>query len=294
MDRQKANSSLSSVKNRLQCVRGLLCVALLIVAGGCVEKTYTDRMKTTVEFYTHMDKLNRNLQPEWAGTGYKIRVPVGFDFVPPPEPKPVDPENPEPKKEPVKIEELHDPRQPEFLGFRLPGLVAAWQKDVNVDLVSGAAGGSTESVVKKAHFFLLSNTTLFSVPPDSPNRIEPLKFYEYLTNTLIADIATPVKEEDWRVEDYPTDSQLVPKLSYRAAMLSPERLLEGTKMTFKISIHAEGSTQTVLLLIYPTETNSTEKLTDRFNYCLETLRVPSEPQQATTPGGGGATKGTAL
>jgi hypothetical protein len=275
----------SSVKSRLPrvCIQSLLCLALLVVVGGCFEKTYTDRMKTTVEFYTHKDKLNRNLLPDWTGTGYKIRVPVGFDFIPPPEPKPVDPENPEPKKGKVKVEELHDPRQPEFLGFRLPGLVAAWQKDVNVDEANG------NSVVKKAHFFLLSNTTLFSVAPDAPGRIEPLKFYDYVANTLIADIMTPVKEDDWREDVYPTDTALVPKVSYRATTLSPERLLEGTKMTFKISIHAEGSTQTVLLLIYPTETSSSERLTDRFNYSLETLRVPSEPQQATSPGGGGGT-----
>ncbi|MDB5389836.1 MAG: hypothetical protein JWM11_5482, partial [Planctomycetaceae bacterium] len=79
-----------------------------------------------------------------------------------------------------------------------------------------------------------------------------------------------------------------------AALLSPERLFEETKMTFRVFVHAEGATQTMLLLIYPTETSSSEKLTDRFNFCVETLKVPSDPQQASTPATTGATAGPSL
>jgi hypothetical protein len=266
------------------------CLTLLVISSGCFEKTYTDRMNTTVKFYEHKDKLNRNLSMEWAGTGYKLRVPLGFEFIPPPEPKQPDPNDPMPpaEKKPEPTEELNDPRQPEFLGFRLPGLIAAWQKDVNVDEANG-------SVVKKAHFYLLSNAPLFSVSPDAPGRIEPVKFHETMSNLLSADIMTPIKEDDWRVEEYPAgDFNLVPKVKYRVAMLSPMRLFEETKMTFRVFIHAEGATQTMLLLIYPTETSSIEKLTDRFNYCVETLKAPADPQQAIAPAGGGAGGGPSL
>jgi len=273
----------------------IACCFVLFTASGCFEKTYTERMKTTEIFYAHKDKLNRNLSPEWVGMGYKIRVPQGFEFIPAPEPKQPDPDDPQttttpvPENSPENSEDLDDPRQPDFLGFRFPGLVAAWQKDVNVD-------GQEGTIVKKARFYLLSNVTLFSVPPDVPGRIEPSKFYEHVTMLLSTDVMKALSQDDWAVEEFPVGGfNLVPKVKYQSATLDPERLFEETKLTFKIYLHAEGATQTLLLIVYPTETSFNEKLTDRFNLCLETLRAPQDAQQAINPAGaGGPTSGPKL
>ena len=259
------------------------CCAVLLTASGCFEKSYSDRMKTTVDFYTHKDKLNKNLTPEWVGPGYRLRVPIGFELIPPPEPKQPDPNQPQAATD--KAEELDDLRQPDFLGFRFPGLIAAWQKDVGVDTENGV-------VAKKARIYLLSNVAMFAVPPDAPDRIEPSKFHERVTHLLTADVMTPLKEDDWRGEDVPVGNfNLVQKVRYQAATLAPERLFEETKLTFKIYLHAENATQTVLLVVYPTETSSNEKLSERLTLTLETLRAPADPQQATSPAGGGNTKG---
>jgi hypothetical protein len=269
--------------NAIGCV--LICCLSLSCLSGCFEKSYTDRMKVTEEFYRHKDRLNRNLLPEWVGGGYKLRVPIGFELIPPPEAKQPDPDNPQPASE--SPEELDDPRQPGFLGFRFPGLVAAWQKDVLVDEAAGPVG-------KKARFYLLSNISLFSVAPDVPGRIDPMKFHEVVTTLLSTDVMTALKEDDWHVEEFPAGVNLVPKVKYQATEMSPERLFEETKLTFKIYLHAEGSTQSILLVVYPTETSSAEKLTERFNFAMETLRAPADPQQAASPAGAGTTAGPAL
>lgn len=283
------------------CVQSVIrfaCLVLLVgVTGGCFEKTYTDRMQKTIKFYEHKDKLNRNLGPEWSGSGYKLRVPLGFEIILPPEPKQPDPNDPQPPMDQkTKVEELNDPRQPEFLNFRLPGLIAAWQKDVNVD----EAG---KSVVKKARFYLLSNGPLFGIAPDVPGRIDPAELHQQVSHKLAENLIdnmqtmTPIviKAEDWREEKYPAGGfDLVPQVAYQSIILSPKNLFEETAMTFKLYLHGTGTTKTVLLLIYPTETSSSEKLAERFDYSFETLKVPSDPQQAASPGGAAPTGGPSL
>src|SRR4051812_21623519 len=99
----------------------LLCLAWLLSAVGCFEKTYADRMQVTVKFYDHLDLLNRNLAPDWIEAGFKLRTPRGFDFIPKPVPPAPDPNDPQPAV-PVKEESLDDTRQPGYLGIKLPGL----------------------------------------------------------------------------------------------------------------------------------------------------------------------------
>lgn len=260
------------------------CLALLLSAVGCFEKTYADRMAVTVKLYEHVDLLNRNLNSEWTEAGFKLRTPLGFDFIPKPVPPPRDPNKPAPL--PGTEEPLDDPRQPGYLGIKLPGMIAAWQKDVSVDEPQA-------TITRKAYIYLLSNTSLFGVPPDQPGRIDPLKFQEHAVNVLAGDLGIQFKEDDWRRETFPPEFKLVPKVTYDTVVFLPDRLFEETKMSFRIFITSQKDIQAMLLLVYPDTTSSSERLSERIPLCLETLQIPAGglttgPAAPGTGGGGGA------
>ena len=258
------------------------CLAWLLTAVGCFEKTYADRMAVTVKLYEHIELLNLNLNPELMDAGFKLRVPLGFEFIPKPVPSPRDPNQPAPA--PGTEEPLDDPRQPGYLGIKLPGLISAWQKDVSVDEPQA-------TTKRKAYIYLLSNLPLFAVPPDQPGRIEPLKFQEHLVNLLAGDLGVQFEEKDWRRESFPPDFKLVPKVTYDSLVFVPERLFEETKMSFKIFITSQKDTQAMLLIVYPDLTSSSERFGERIPLCLETLQLPVSAAvggTTATPGAPGA------
>lgn len=267
------------VLNGTWCLR-LLCVAWLMSAVGCFEKTYADRMAVTVKYYEHLDLLNRNLGADWTEAGFKFKVPRGFDFVPKPVPPAPNPDDPKPT--PVKAEELHDTRQPGYLTIELPGLVAAWEKNVAVDEPNGPA-------TRKAYIYLLSNAALFAVSPDIPGRIDPLKFQGYAINLLAGDLAVEFKETDWHREDFPANFNLVQKVTCDSLVFAPDRMFEETKMSFKVFITSQGDMQAMVLFVYPDSTSANEKLNERMGLSMETLRIPATAAAANAPPPGGAT-----
>ena len=255
------------------------CLAWLLSAVGCFEKIYSDRMEVTKKLYEHIDLLNRNLNPELVDAGFKLRVPLGFEYIPKPVPPPRDPKLPAPV--PGTEEPLDDLRQPGYLGIKLPGLIAAWQKNVSVD--EGQA-----TTTRKAYIYLLSNIPLFAVPPDVPGRIDPGKFQEHTVNLLAGDLGVQFKDEEWRREDYPPAFKLVQKVTYDSLVLLPERLFEETKMSFRIFITSQKETQAMVLIVYPDSTSSLERFGERIPLCLETLQLPASVAASTS-----ATPGTA-
>lgn len=261
------------------CLR-LFCLAWLMSTVGCFEKTYADRLAVTVKFYDHLDLLNRNLGADWVEAGFKLRAPRGFDFVPKPLPPPPDPNDPNAK--PVNPEDVDDTRQPGYLTIELPGMVAAWEKNVAVDEPNGPA-------TRKAYIYLLSNAALFSVAPDLPGRIDPLKFHGYAVNLLAGDLGVEFKEGDWHREDFPVGFNLVQKVTCDSLVFLPERMFEETKMSFKVFITSQGDMQALVLFVYPDSTSASEKLTERINLCMETLRIPANASAASAPPPGGAT-----
>ncbi len=258
----------------------LLCLAWLLSATGCFERTYADRLQKTVKFYDHLDLLNRNLGLEWSEMGFKLRPPRDFTFIPKPVPPVPDPNDPQ--AVPVKEEELDDTRQPGYLGIKLPGLVAAWEKNVTVDESGGTAS-------RKAYIYLLSNASLFAISPDVPGRIDPQKYKEFVVTLLAGDLGVQFKEDEWRREDFPAAFSLVPKVTCDGLTLLPDRMFEETKMSFKIYIASQGDLQSIVLFVYPDSTSANEKLAERIPLSLETLRIPASAAAASAPAPGSPT-----
>ncbi len=260
------------------------CLAWLLSAVGCFEAIYFERMEVTKKLYEHIDLLNRNLSPELQEAGFKLRTPLGFEFIPKPVPPPRDPNVPPPA--PGTEEPLDDLRQPGYLGIKLPGMVAAWSKNVSVDEPQA-------TTTRKAYIYLLSNVSLFSVPAEAPGRIDPLKFQEHTVNLLAGDLGVQFKETDWRREDFPADFKLVQKVTYDTMVFLPDRMFEETKMTFKLFITSQKDTQAILLIVYPDSTSSSEKFTERIPLCLESLQLPASfsPAAPGAPAAGGNAPG---
>lgn len=275
------NQAAGSALPRMWWIR-LGCLAWLLSALGCFEKTYADRMAVTVKLYEHIDLLNRNLNPDWTDGAFRLRTPLGFEFIPKPVPPPRDPNEPAPA--PGSEEPLDDPRQPGYLGIKLPGMIAAWAKTVSVDEPQA-------TTTRKAYIYLLSNVALFGVPAEQPGRIDPLKFQEHTVNLLAGDLGVQFKEEDWRREDFPTDFKLVPKVTYDTMVFLPDRMFEETKMTFRMFITSQKDTQAILLVVYPDLTSSSEKLNERIPLSLETLQLPANAAAASAGAGAPAAGG---
>lgn len=248
-------------------------VILLITAVGCFEKPYTDRMQTTVRLFNYYDDLNRNLQGEANVDNFGIRIPKEFQQVAAPQPPAADPEKAE--AEPPASTGV-DERQPDYLGIQLPGLVATWKKEVQVDDESGRG---------TAYIYLLSNYRLFGVPEGQAGRIEPLKFQEHTVNLLAGDLGVLFKQDDWRREQHPAND-LVQKVTYDALKFLPERPIADQKTVFDMYITSQSDIQAMVLVVYPDLIRPNEKLSERVKLALATLKVPPTAPSLGSPSGG--------
>ena len=260
---------------------GRLGLALLaLTMSGCFEKSYTDRMDTTVRLFNHYDTLNRNLLGESNVDNFRVRVPREFEQIAAPVPV----QAPEPGQQPAAeapAESGVDERQPDYLGIQLLGMTAAWKKTVQTDATEGDGVGT-------AYIYLLSNQRLFSIPEGQPGRIEPLKFQEHMVNLLAGDLGVPFRQEDWRREQYPLAFDLVPKITYDALKFVPERPIADLKTNFDVFISNQGDIQALVLVVYPDLIRPTEKLDERVKLMLGTLKIPSQIPGFGAPVGGGA------
>ena len=122
---------------------GGLAVPLLV---GCGSERYEQRLQETVTYFEYKDRINRELGREWSGQGVSLRPPRQFKLNPLPAP-----ETGEGNQNAVLIDASADPRQPHRLGIELPGLLAAWETEVDADTGDSQFGQS-------AFLYVLSNS----------------------------------------------------------------------------------------------------------------------------------------
>lgn len=252
--------------------RGLIACGIGLVCLGCFDQPYTDRMKTTIELYDHIDTLNRNLGTPVNISGFEFRPPFGFELIPPPEiPAPEPGKENAPPPDPASID---DPRQPEYLGIKLPGLIAAWKKKVQID---------SPPEDREAFIYLLSNREYWTMPEGTPGRISPPEFSKEVVNRIARDMEVVFEEKDWFREDVPKGTKLVQKVTYDALQLVPKKTIAEVPTKFQIYLTSQGDNQGLILIVSPDSISAGEKLQERIPLSLETLRIPADK------GGGGVT-----
>jgi len=235
----------------------ILCGCFCLV--GCFEAKYEARLQHANSHFKHQEVLDANLAPPWLGNGLSFRVPKQFALIPPAE-TPSSDDKAKPAAPPL------DPRQPDFLGMDLPGLVGAWK-----------APAPVEGQNSYAYLYLLTNQSLLAMTEqDRPN---PSEFINKTMEDLTRASKLTLAPESWITEKFPKQAGFIPQVTYQSAVQESPREVAGQRMRYSIYQRIEGDLQIILLFVIPTRT--TEPIADKIPLSLETLVVQGA-------GGGGA------
>lgn len=235
--------------------------------GGCFEAKYESRLKVANDHFNHQTLLDANLGPQWSSNGMSFRLPKTFEAILPPA-------SPQGEEKEGSVPAL-DPRQPDFLGMELPGLVGAWKASV-----------TSQGQPASAYAYLLTNQSLLAMPagPDRPN---PAEFQNTTIEELSRAVKLTLKPEDWMMENFPKQAGFVPQIAYQSAMQESPREVAGKKMRYYLYKRDEGDVQLIVLFIIPSQT--TDPIADKIPLSLETLVF----QGSGGGGGGGGTSAPA-
>ena len=254
----------------LPMTTAMLCLS----ATGCGSRTYEARLQETANYFRYLDTLNQNLQEEWRGSGIQVRVPKQFELMPAP-PKPAADKAGE---EPAAGEEpLHDPRQPDYLEFEIPGLVAAWKAVVDVD---------DRDAGVPAYVYIASNYPMWLEDGGAKRAVRLHEdFAAQLAGALGKQLPDP---NEWSEETFPPRGKkgYVSRKAYTSITLTPDRPIQGVITDFTIYLYKVQDIQIVILTVIPRDVGRRENLKERIALCLETLKVSGEkPSRPNEPGG---------
>lgn len=271
-----------SLPRRLQPVAALLVVCLVLQAG-CGESRYKAALQRTQDYYAHLAMLDRELTPAVAVGSVVVRVPAQLqllEFVPPDETG----------REPIGADGLTSSQrmQPYYLDVSLPGVVAAWSRQVLTDV-----GGADEG--RPAYLYLLSNEPLLQQDRDARAGNGPapeIPASELLTEVesrLARAFAVELPEgtdgqpdsfNERYTERYPRapmHRKYHPSKSVIEVQFQPDGFIDAFDVPYEYRLYEyapDGSDiQTALFLVAPQGVASRERLSSRIDLMLATLKV---------------------
>jgi len=259
------------------CLVGVIVAA---VAAGCGRDAYERRLEESKRWFTYIDKLNQNLAPQWIGRGVKLRVPIQFQVIPGPKPKPKKGAakgggNDAPKDAGDPPAEERDPRQPTFADITLPGLVGAFSTKL------ATAGKGHEM----GYLYVLTNGELLGRKGSDEKAAQ-------FNNTVIHTIAQAVGQPDPPLEKLANNS--VPKADPKDAWV-PKRTFKMIRPGFPASIPPEKDyrieiynckeqkNEVSIVYVLPENVSPAEKLATNIDLSLETLEITGRSAIAGSP-----------
>ncbi len=251
----------------------LLCLAACGLAG-CGLETYEQRLEATKKYFAYLDKLDQSLSPPWRFSPIDgLRVPRQFQEIPAPQPI----TNSEGKQELPEV----DPRQPDFLNWKIEGLVGAWQTPVDV-----VVGDQREA--RTAYLYAVVNSPLFQ----AGRTTDALAFSKNLMIDLanVLQIPPPEDRSISRLSFPKEKPGYLPKLDYDAVNFRPEILIQGAQYDVEYYAVKQGDNQVAFIILLPRGMDPQSRISERIPLMLESLRVsPNRPQ--ATPGAAPANSG---
>ncbi|NQV29211.1 MAG: hypothetical protein HQ518_33065 [Rhodopirellula sp.] len=259
----------------LQAVFTAVVMATIV---GCGSQAYEQRLAETAKYYAYRQQVDTALERNpWQEFGIQLRLPQGFQEIPGP-----------------TEEGEHDGRQPNFLSKPLPGLVAAWQSEVYVEIPD------RESKTMPAWIFLCTNHQRFLDQQSNPTAT-PALFVEDLSNVLAAELRyepdTALNRWTYEETRAPVGTPYVPRKTYEWIMLDDERNIndERVRMQFRLIRYYVNQIQFCLLTVAPHEEildrRDWRKFYTGIDLAMENLVVSGDPprQQSSGPpaSGGG-------
>ena len=253
--------------------------------AGCGSKTYEDRLTLTQSYFDFIERLNRNLSPQFSLSGTSLRVPIQFQEITAPPRRPREQEG----------EEQVDPRQPDYLRFQLPGMLGAWKTDLNT-VSSGDGSTSTQT----GYLYLLGNYNDWMTFKTPKEKADPTKFHENLITVLSSGLRINIdprarasssdRVNKWSSEIVPTprDEQFVARKEFTTITLVPEEIDELRGKEFRLYLYQNGDMKIALLYVLPQNIGGGENLEDLILLSLPTVNVSPEKPRAVPGGTSGA------
>lgn len=256
----------------------MLSLALCAGACGCGTRTYLYRLNQTKRYHAYLERLNDNLHRPWSSIDQAVtlRVPLQFEVIPPPAAETDEEGNPLP------IPPSRDPRQPDFLGTHLPGLLGAWKTRQPLELVAGNRPARAD-----AYMYVLSNWELWKSAETAKSAVD---FQTDLTGVLTSGLRVSLPEDDqWQTSRYPAAGGYVQPKEFISVTLSPPHPIHGAATDVFLHLYQTGrpgaEIQVAILFVIPQGYDSRQKLPERMALCLETLTVATEkPGRFSGPG----------
>ncbi len=250
----------------------LCAAAVLLALGGCGGRVYEGRLAETSKYFEFIEKQNINLAKSWTGSGMSFRVPAQFKLIP-------GPKVTKDKQGNVTVEEP-DPRQPDFIDGKFPGIVAAWKADFNVTGQQGTVPG---------YIYLLSNYDLWL---DADQKETAEKFHSVAVQQIASQLKTSrPKDEKWVTERFPRSESYIDQKAYTVAVLDPRPEIHDLKHDVTIYLAKSGDIQVVLMSIVPQGILPGRKThfqdvspTERMALALETFTSQGQRPKKSAPG----------
>jgi len=245
----------------------------MVAVCGCGLDTYEQRLAETNDYFKYVNKLDTYLSDgTWSNDAYGIKLRLPKGFVPLPGPAP--PAEGEETEAPVV-----DPRQPNFLGVDLPGLIEAFRAENGQAVTLLYVLGNHERVLIRA-----ANDGVGDDPATYLTDLELL-----LQNAIGVTIPDQPGKGDRDNEKYtetiPRDPKYAHQKDFTAISLlqpePPDGAASQLQLRLQLYEYQAGGMQVALLLIYPTTASSDPR--DAFKLALETLEVSDQPPRLENP-----------
>lgn len=250
--------------NRQMSFLLLLTLGLAAVVG-CGTETYNRRLDETRKLFNYINRLNENLGTLWSNAGVEIRMPRQFTEIPPPQM--IRNENGE------LVQDGPDERQPDYSQEELPGLIGAWKGSVEAEVA-----GEYKQV--PAYAYIMSNGYLWA----KGEQEEASNFKNTVAEAVMDGLNLPLfDEEDWKREDYPPTRGFVPQQSANVWVTKTDTVVDETRAEISLHLFQNGDIQIAVLFVYPETISPSERITERINLALETIKISPEIPSGVAP-----------
>lgn len=266
----------------LQGWKTVLVLSLAALVSGCGYDTYEQRLQESQQYFAYVQRVDNSVAAPWKNTPIlpgpveQLRVPLQFKEIK----KPPLVKDPETEK---MVEPEIDPRQPDYLELKLPGLVGTWEAPLKT--------ASSDGVVnRKGYLYILTNAYMFSSADESRRAPD---FTRDLLVMLAEKLSVPPLDPitDSIREQYPRTAPFyVPQKTFDVYRIADAFVNDGAPYSIEIYVTRAGPIEVAAMLVLPVGVESSERLSERRPYMLETLKISSRPPAAAV-GAPGATGG---
>lgn len=253
--------------------------AVCVVTSGCGYQVYEQRLSESAKYFAYVQRVDSSVAAPWKnlptnpGPVEQLRVPLQFKEI----------RKPAPTKDPESgrlIEPEVDPRQPDYVALKLPGLVGTWEAPLRI-----AHEGATQT--RKGYLYVLTNAYMFQQAEES--RRAPDFVRDLLVVIAERLSLTPLDVvKDSQRETYPrSQPYYVPPKTYDVYRYTDAFRIDGVPYSIELYVQHSGPIDAVVMLALPVGIETAERMSERLPYVLETLKISSRPPAAPTAGPAG-------